>query len=60
MKMILPEKVNFIIRTLQEHGFEKGKLLGVILHDLLEYVMENPKENQEDILLDYAKKKYQL
>ena len=47
-------------KLLQEHGFEKGKLLGVILHDLLEYVMENPKENQEDILLDYAKKKYQL
>lgn len=43
---------------LQEAGFPKGKLLGVILNGLLERVMEEPELNQKDTLLALAKESW--
>lgn len=43
---------------LQEAGFPKGKLLGVILNGLLEQVMEEPELNHRETLLTLAKENW--
>lgn len=42
-------------KDLMEIGFEQGKMLGIILNQLLEHVLENPQDNKKELLLDYAK-----
>ena len=37
-------------------GFEKGKKLGLILHELLDCVIEDPSMNEKETLLNVAKK----
>lgn len=43
---------------LQEAGFPKGKLLGIILNGLLERVMEEPELNHKEALLTIAKENW--
>lgn len=35
-------------------GFKQGKILGTVLNQLLQHVLENPKDNKKEILLKYA------
>ena len=42
-------------KDLMEIGFKQGKMLGIILNQLLEHVLENPQDNKKELLLDYAK-----
>lgn len=42
-------------KDLMEIGFEQGKMLGIILKQLLEHVLENPQDNKKELLLDYAR-----
>ena len=42
-------------KDLIEAGFEQGKLLGIILNQLLQHVLENPQDNKKELLLDIAK-----
>lgn len=41
-------------RDLMDFGIESGPELGRILHELLEYVMEEPERNKKELLLDYV------
>lgn len=40
-------------------GADPGPLIGVILNDLLETVLDDPEQNKRDLLLNMATKKYQ-
>ncbi|WP_455714164.1 CCA tRNA nucleotidyltransferase [Anaerosporobacter sp.] len=42
-------------KDLMEIGFKQGKILGTVLNQLLQHVLENPEDNSKEILLDYAK-----
>lgn len=42
-------------KDLIEAGFEQGKILGIILNQLLQHVLEHPQDNNKQHLLDYAK-----
>jgi tRNA nucleotidyltransferase (CCA-adding enzyme) len=42
-------------KDLMEIGFEQGKILGTVLNELLQHVLEKPQDNKKEILLEYAK-----
>ncbi len=46
-------------KDLMACGIEEGKWIGGILHKLLDIVIENPNENEREILLAYAIKLYE-
>ncbi len=46
-------------KDLMENGIPAGKQLGVILNELLESVIEDPSQNEKEILLNMAKKIYE-
>lgn len=50
--------LNVTGKDLMEVGFKQGKMMGVILHQLLEIVLTDPEKNEKQILLQYAKKFY--
>lgn len=49
------KELNISGKDLIEAGFKSGKNMGVILNRLLEAVIEDPKLNEKEILLDLAK-----
>lgn len=46
-------------KDLMEIGIPSGKLIGKILDSLLETVLDDPKQNSKDVLLNIAKKLYE-
>ena len=42
-----------------EIGIPSGKLIGKILDSLLETVLDDPKQNSKDVLLNIAKNLYE-
>lgn len=46
-------------KNLMEIGIPSGKLIGKILDSLLETVLDDPKQNSKDVLLNIAKKLYE-
>jgi hypothetical protein len=40
-------------------GLKPGPVIGRILHDLLEMVLDNPEMNEEEILIQKAEEIYQ-
>lgn len=40
------------------NGFQKGRQMGELLQDLLEIVLEDPKKNTKEYLLEVAKERY--
>lgn len=39
-------------------GFSQGKIIGRILKDLEEMVLDNPEKNKKTYLIDYIDKNY--
>ena len=48
------KQLNITGKDLIDAGFEKGKLMGIILNKLLDIVIENPELNHKDILIEKA------
>ena len=46
-------------KDLMEIGIPSGKLIGKILDSLLETVLDDPKQNSKDVLLNIAKNLYE-
>lgn len=46
-------------KDLMEIGIPSGKLIGKILNELLETVLDDPKQNSKDVLLNIAKNLYE-
>ena len=44
---------------LMQVGIPGGKQMGTILNTLFAYVLEHPKDNERELLLELAKKLYQ-
>lgn len=42
-------------KDLMEIGLEQGKMLGMVLNQLLHHVLEKPEDNKKEFLLEYAK-----
>lgn len=52
---IFPKDMNITGNDLIDIGFERGKRLGEVLSNLLDYVHKNPNENNKNSLLSKAK-----
>jgi hypothetical protein len=46
-------------KDLMEIGIPSGRLIGKILDSLLETVLDDPKQNSKDVLLNIAKNLYE-